>query len=134
MQVSMEGYCGMKKEYSPDEFEELCRIMCTRQEICRVFGMTEDEMNEWCVAQYGKSFEEAHDVFSATGKVSLRRAQYKRATDPKKPSDVLLIWLGKNVLGQSDGAGQQNVSGTVTIVNDVPSGKVGSDDKGEAGK
>lgn len=104
-------------EFSPKEFEELCRIMCTKKEICLVSGKTQEELEDFCQTQYGHGLDESYDVFTSVGKTSLRRAQYRNAVD--KGSDVMLIWLGKNSLGQSDSQQTGNVSGTINIISDV---------------
>lgn len=98
-------------------FEELCSIMCTKLEIMRVMGMSEKELDEFCIEQYGYGLEEAYDTFTCTGKVSLRRAQIESAIKDK--SVPMMIFMGKNVLGQSDAGQQSQGSGSINIVSDI---------------
>lgn len=87
-----------KKEIDADQFEKLCAIQCTLQEISSWFKCSEDTIERWCKRQYGKSFADAYKVYSAAGKISLRRFQFKQA----EKSYAMAIWLGKQWLGQTD--------------------------------
>lgn len=98
-------------------FEELCKIMCTKQEIMRVMGKSEKEMNDFCLTEYGKGFDEAYDTFSDFGRVNLRRAQLESAINDK--SVPMMIFMGKNMLGQSDNGQQAQGNGTINIVSDI---------------
>lgn len=92
-------------EINKKEFEKLCGLQCTEAEICGWFGCCEDTLNKWCKNNYknesGKSmtFSEVFEQKRANGKISLRRAQMQTAL---AGNATLLVWLGKNWLGQSD--------------------------------
>lgn len=82
------------------QFENLCKIHCTRDEICAVFGITDFTLYAWIKQQYGEdvSLKEIMSYYAAGGKASLRRIQWKQAeTNP-----AMAMFLGKNYLGQSD--------------------------------
>lgn len=79
-------------------FESLCGMMCTEEEIAGFFDCTIDTINNWCKRTYGETFLETYKKKSATGKISLRRAQFRLA----EKSAAMAIFLGKNYLGQTD--------------------------------
>ena len=97
------------------QFEKLCSIMCTEQEICGFFGTSHDTLNRWCHQEYNMTFTEIWEKKSSLGKISLRRIQFKQAeTNPS-----MAIWLGKQILGQTDQV-ETTINDRIEIVNDVP--------------
>ena len=87
-----------KKEIDKPTFEGLCKIQCTKDEICNVFDCDEKTLTRWCKETYSEGFSDVYKKKSATGKASLRRLQFKLAE--RNPG--MAIFLGKNYLGQSD--------------------------------
>lgn len=87
-----------KKEINQELFEKLCGIMCTEEEIADMFDCSVDTVNRFCKETYQCTFAEAYKKFSAAGKASLRRYQFKLA----QKSASMAIFLGKNYLGQTD--------------------------------
>lgn len=85
-------------ELDQQTFEGLCEIQCTLQEIAGVLRCSEDTIERWCKRTYGEKFAETYKKFSAVGKMSLRRYQFKLA----EKSTAMAIWLGKQYLGQRD--------------------------------
>lgn len=81
-----------------ENFEKLCAMQCTQQEIAGFFGCTEQTLRNFCEREYGKKFFEVFEEKSAKGKISLRRAQFRLA----ETSAAMAIFLGKNYLGQAD--------------------------------
>lgn len=80
------------------QFENLCRLQCTEQEIASWFGISHDTLNRWCKKTYGKTFEDTFAEKREAGKISLRRAQFQMAqTNP-----TMNIWLSKQYLGQKE--------------------------------
>ena len=79
-------------------FEKLCGLQCTLEEIAGVLSCSMDTVERWCKRTYNESFAEVYKKHSATGKTSLRRAQFKLA----EKSAAMAIWLGKQYLGQRD--------------------------------
>ena len=76
-----------------DMIVKLAEIQCTQQEIAHVMGVSVDVIKK----------TENLDLIAngkSQGKVKLRRAQYRKAVDEGNPT--MLIWLGKNTLGQSE--------------------------------
>jgi hypothetical protein len=87
-----------KKEIDQEVFEGLCRIQCTLEEISSWFKCSEDTIERWCKRTYAQTFAESYKKYSASGKISLRRAQMKLA----EKNATMAIWLGKQYLGQKD--------------------------------
>lgn len=102
-----------RKEIDQKQFENLCGLQCTLEEICGWFNITDKTLDSWCKRTYGSSFSEVFKQKRGTGKISLRRAQFRLA----EKNANMAIWLGKQYLGQKD---QQEVSvdAAVTIVDD----------------
>jgi hypothetical protein len=88
-----------RKEIAQHTFEGLCEIQCTLEEIAGVLRVSEDTVERWCERTYELGFADTYKKFSATGKTSLRRQQFELA---KKGNATMLIWLGKQYLGQMD--------------------------------
>lgn len=86
-------------ELDKHQFETLCGMQCTQQEIADFFNINVDTVNAWCKRTYdGQLFSEVYNKMSSRGKISLRRTQWKQA----EKSTRMSIWLGKQYLGQSD--------------------------------
>lgn len=81
-----------------DQFKSLCGMMCTEKEICAFLKVSHDTLNRWCHDNFGMTFGEAWEEFSAFGKISIRRNQFKLA----ESNPTMAIWLGKQYLGQKD--------------------------------
>lgn len=92
-----------EKEIDREQFEELCSMMCTEREICAVLKVCSNTLQKFCKKTYHKTFEEIYPDLIAEGKVSLRRLQYQAAQSGSVP---ILIWLGKQWLGQRDNPDQ----------------------------
>jgi hypothetical protein len=81
----------------------LGQIQATGPEIAAVLGVTEPT---WI--KFKKEFPEVEDALrdgQGSGRASLRRRQFKAADDG---NPTMLIWLGKQYLGQAD---KQEVTG-----------------------
>jgi hypothetical protein len=84
---------------SPKEFRKLCSLQCTLAEIADFFDVSEDTVERRCQEWFMSTFADAFKKYSAGGRQSLRRAQFKFAY---KGNTALLIFLGKQYLGQRD--------------------------------
>ena len=87
-----------KKEISKEQFEKLCGLQCTLDEIAGFFNCSPDTIERFCKSQYTRTFADIYKEYAAQGKISLRRYQFKLA----EKSAVMAIFLGKNMLGQKD--------------------------------
>jgi AraC-like DNA-binding protein len=81
-----------------EQFEKLCFMQCTLKEIAGWFKCSEDTIERWCKRELKMSFADAYERYSAGGKISLRRYQWKMA----EHNCSMAIFLGKQYLGQSD--------------------------------
>lgn len=88
-----------KIEINWTEFEKLCGIQCTLVEIADWFRCSEDTIERAVQTHYGETFAETFKRKSSGGRISLRRKQYEMAL---KGHPTMLIWLGKQHLGQRD--------------------------------
>jgi len=90
-----------RKEIDPDVLKNLCVIHATQEECAAFMEVSADTINRRLVEEgYEKGFPEFFERHSAGGKVSLRRRQYRKAVEDG--DNTMLIWLGKQWLGQSD--------------------------------
>ncbi len=90
---------GRKRiEIDFDEFERLCEIMCTEEEIAHVMRISVDTLFRRVKEHYKMNFAEAYKKLCAGGLISLRRSQFELA----KTSPAMAIFLGKQYLGQTD--------------------------------
>lgn len=87
-----------RKEIDREQFEKLCNIQCTQEEIAGWFHCSPDTIERWCERELGKGFAECYKEYSANGKISLRRTQFRLA----EKSYAMAIWLGKQYLGQRE--------------------------------
>ena len=95
-----------KKKISQKQFESLCAIQCTEEEICDVLEVTDKTLTRWCKDTYNKPFSEVFREKRALGKASLRRNQWKLA---EKGNSTMQIWLGKQILKQSESPLQDEI-------------------------
>lgn len=86
------------KEIEQTQFEKLCAMLATEEEIAGFFDCSVDTIERWCKRTYKVSFAEIYKTHSAKGKISIRRNQLKLSE--KYPA--MAIWLGKQYLGQRD--------------------------------
>lgn len=87
-----------KIEIDKRQFESLCNLQCTKDEIAGFFQCSPDTIENFCKKEYNDTFSATYKVYSQNGKISLRRYQYKLA----EKSYAMAIWLGKQWLGQTD--------------------------------
>lgn len=85
-------------------FEGLCRLQCTLEDIAAFFTCSEDTVERWCKRTYKSGFADVYKIYSAGGRISLRRTQFKLA----EKSPAMAIWLGKQYLGQREKVEVQN--------------------------
>lgn len=96
------------KEIDFKILDQLCMIQCTEAEIAAVFECNIDTLEARIHEKFGVTFSEYFEEKKGLGRISLRRRQYKRMMDG---SDALLIFMGKNYLGQAD---KSEVKGTLS--------------------
>ena len=82
-----------------DKLSKLCKIQCTGEECAAFLEMDYDTLNINLERDGHSGFSDYFKKQSAGGKISLRRRQFRSAEDGSVP---MLIWLGKQYLGQLD--------------------------------
>ena len=98
-------------------FEGLCSIQATIEEIEHVLNITYKTLNRLCKEHYQTEdgqpmdFSTTYKKYSETGKISLRRYQFKLA----EKNAAMAIWLGKQYLGQRDNLDVQTESPSINI-------------------
>lgn len=80
-----------KKEIDEELLYKLAVIHCTMREMSDIVGVSEDTLK--------RRYAHIIDKGKSEGKMRLRRKQIEVAMSGNA---VMLIWLGKNLLGQSD--------------------------------
>lgn len=88
-----------RKEINKVEFEKLCALQCTLEEVCGWFDVQDDTLNKWCKDNYGGlTFSEVFAIKRGSGKIALRRNMMQLASK----NAIMAIFLAKNWLGMTD--------------------------------
>lgn len=82
-----------------EQVDSMCKIQCTGEEIASVLNINYSTLERACKREKKTSFADHIAQKKLGGKASLRRHQWKLAQDGNA---TMLIWLGKNMLGQLD--------------------------------
>jgi hypothetical protein len=88
-----------RKEVSWDDIDKLCGLQCTEEEIAQWCEVSVSTLYRRSLEEHGVSFDEYFEQKRGAGKISLRRSQWQLA---QKGNPTMLIWLGKQYLGQRD--------------------------------
>lgn len=88
-----------KIELDPEKVEALAALQCTYEEIAHGLGICADTLEK--IRKEDPTISDAIKKGRTLGRRSLRQLQYKAA---KSGNITMLIWLGKQYLGQSDKA------------------------------
>lgn len=117
-----------RKEIDQKQFENLCGLQCTKEEICAFFEVSEKTLNAWCKRTYKQGFSLVFQQKRQKGTISLRRSQFRLAA--KNAS--MAIWLGKQYLDQrepGDKTGDGEVKTENTLLKAIlETGEVDTDD------
>lgn len=109
-----------RKEINKTEFEKLCGLQCTEQEICDWFCVTDKTLAKWCAENYeGMAFSEVFAEKRMTGKISLRRNMLRLS----EKNATMAIFLAKNWLGMSDNVEVKADTSLMSALLDVVKGK-----------
>lgn len=93
-----------KTNIDKSNFEKLCQMQCTLEEIAGFFDCCDDTINNWCKEVYDDNFSGVYKKKSMAGKISLRRNQFKIAEN----NASMAIFLGKQYLKQRDNIEVEN--------------------------
>lgn len=81
------------------DFDKLCTLQCTQIEIANWFDCSVDTIERACLREHKIGFAEYYAQKRGKGRISLRRKQWEVA---HSGNVSMLIWLGKQYLGQAD--------------------------------
>lgn len=81
------------------QLENSIKLQGTRKECAAMLGMCDDTLGKLITEHYGYGWTELKERLAPSGRLSLRQAQFKAALDGDK---TMLVWLGKQYLGQTD--------------------------------
>lgn len=81
-----------------EEFDKLCAMQCTQEEIADWFDCSVDTIDRRVKEVKDCNFAEYFSKKRSVGKISLRRTQFQMAMN----NVTMSIWLGKQYLGQRD--------------------------------
>ena len=95
------------------KLDAMCAIHCTGEECASILSVSYEHLNNQLKRDGHSGFLEYFRIKGSSGKMSLRRKQHEQAMSG---NSVMLIWLGKQWLGQSDKQVIDNTSsdGTMT--------------------
>lgn len=68
-----------QREFDQTQFESLCGMQCSVEEVCGWFGCDETALNAWCMDTYGEDFRSAFNRLTMLGRIVLRRDQVAAA-------------------------------------------------------
>jgi len=108
-----------KKEFDKKIFQDLVGLGCTQEEICWFFrdetgkSANIDTLTRWCKREFGMTFQE---YFRQNGRMALKIQLRRNQMNLSKSSAAMAIFLGKNLLGQTD-----KIEQTVMEVEDLSS-------------
>lgn len=108
-------------EIDRQQFESLCGLHCTTDEICAFFNTTYKAVDRWCKRTYvdeidNPCFATVRKQKEKNGNLSLRRSQWALA----KTNVAMAIFLGKQWLNQSDNPYEkEEKQEKVIIVDDI---------------
>ena len=84
-------------EIDLEEFEKLCRLHCTQEELAAWFNCSVSAIRDRVAKR--KDYRDAWNRGRAAGRVSLRRAQFAAALNGDR---TMMVWMGKQLLDQKD--------------------------------
>lgn len=87
------------KKLDWDEIDKLLQAGCLSTEIAGRFGVCRDTLYKRCIEDNKIDYSTYSQQKKSNGEALLRAKQYSEAM---KGDKSMLIWLGKNRLGQSD--------------------------------
>jgi AraC-like DNA-binding protein len=97
------------RDVDPEQVRKLAGIGCTQDEIAVIVGLSKPTLRKHFAEQMSSGLENF--------RMSLRRLQAKKAAEGNV---TMLIWLGKQYLGQSDRQEQKITEEVVTIERIAP--------------
>lgn len=107
--------CNMSRPKIPIDWkrvDELLEAGCLGTEIAAFFGIHPDTFYGRVESKYDMGFSHYSAQKKSTGEALIREAQFKKAV--KKLDNTMLIWLGKQRLGQRENITENDISQETT--------------------
>lgn len=98
-----------------DLVDQLLQYHCTGQMIAGRLGIHPDTLYDRTVKKFDKSWSDYSAEKQSKGKSRLLQKQFERALSEDKPSDNMLIWLGKQALNQKDKSPEEIAQGGIVF-------------------
>ena len=93
--------------------ESLCMLHCTNQEIASYFGVTTERIQQ---ERRSPTFVAVMERGQAKGKIAIRRGQMRLL---EKGNSTMAVLLGRQLLGQRDGAETSNRPIPVIVIPSI---------------
>lgn len=97
-------------EIDKKQFEKLCGLQCTKEDIAGFFDVSEDTIERFCKREYKESFAAVFSKKRRIGLVSLRKSGF----DLARKNAAVHIFYAKNFLGMTD-----NYANTTAGIEDL---------------
>lgn len=97
-------------EIDKKQFEKLCGLQCTKEDIAGFFDVSEDTIDRFCKREYKESFAAVFSKKRRIGLVSLRKSGF----DLARKNAAVHIFYAKNFLGMTD-----NYANTTAGIEDL---------------
>lgn len=97
-------------EIDKKQFEKLCGLQCTKEDIAGFFDVSEDTIDRFCKREYKESFAVVFSKKRRIGLVSLRKSGF----DLARKNAAVHIFYAKNYLGMTD-----NYANTTSGIEDL---------------
>ena len=85
------------KKIDKEELEKLLRLHPSKKDVCDWFDVSESTVDRFCRTEFNNSFDELRDKRAVQTRMAIKRMQIEMAL---KGDRVMLIWMGKQMLGQ----------------------------------
>ena len=121
-----------KKEIDWKIVDELLEADCEGTEIAAYLGMCPDTLYDRCKLEHKTNFSEYLQQKKAKGNSLLKKTQFDAATVDKDRG--MLIWLGKQRLGQKDKNEHDHTTKGESLKEDVDLSKLTLEEKIQFGK
>jgi hypothetical protein len=97
--------------------DRLIEAGCNIDEVAGNFDMLGRTLGDKIVKKFGINYTQYSQTIRKKGTSKLRLSQYDKALDNATPGNAqMLIWLGKNLLGQKDSSVQENTVSESTMM------------------
>lgn len=98
MSMRLENQGRPRVQIDRSQFEKLCFLQCTLEEIAGFFGCSKETVRHWCITTYNMNWKDVYNDKAGQGKIALRRSLQQMSEHDSK----VAIFLAKNLLGMSD--------------------------------